>query len=288
MDYDYINDLKVIKDVAGLSWNELAEGIGIHRATLFRWLDGTAVPSPANLDSIYSYAFIQNCRLNEMQVRLYNDMYAGSDTVVLFHGAKTEVASGISFANSRKKNDFGQGFYCGETFVQAEKCVAQFPDGSVYILAFDRNGLNCQSFSVSAEWILAVSYYRGYLDPYPEYRNHPKMQAIIEKTEAADYICAPVADNTMYEMIHDFAEEFTTDGLCCRCLAASDPGYQYIFRKGSALERLTMLHRCYLTEEEKTEFIRNGLTNQTYAAGNVRAARREYMREGQTIGQILS
>lgn len=49
--------------------------------------------------------------------------------------------------------------------------------------------------------MMTIAYYRGVLD---EYRDHPTVKALIEKSRDCDYIIAPIADNRMFQIINSF------------------------------------------------------------------------------------
>ena len=52
---------------------------------------------------------------------------------LLFHGAKSEITGEIDIYRGRSNNDFGQGFYTGESYEQAISFVSGFEHSSVQL-----------------------------------------------------------------------------------------------------------------------------------------------------------
>lgn len=103
---------------------------------------------------------------------------------------KSEIEGEISASRSRINNDFGQGFYTGESYDQAVSFVSGFERSSVYYLDFDESELKCKRYKVDQEWMLTIAYYRGTLE---EYREHPIVRKLIKEARNCDYIIAPIA-----------------------------------------------------------------------------------------------
>ena len=66
---------------------------------------------------------------------------------------------------NKKTNDFGEGFYCGENLAQAAMFVSKIPESSVYSFILNIENLKCVKFLVERDWMLLISYFRGFKLP---------------------------------------------------------------------------------------------------------------------------
>ena len=173
MNYNFSEDLKSIREILGLSQSEFASQLGVERVTVSRNELGKTKPSSNFLESVYSYAFDKKIKINKLKEMLWRDDL-GTNAKLLFHGAKSEINGEIDVHYGRQNNDFGQGFYTGETYEQAISFVSGFDHSSVYYLNFDDKNLKCKRYEVNQEWMMTIAYYRGTLE---EYKTHPKIKA---------------------------------------------------------------------------------------------------------------
>lgn len=97
-----------------------------------------------------------------------------SDHKLLFHGAKSEIAGEIDVIIGRTNNDFGCGFYTGESYDQSISFISNFNKSCVYFLDFNNVDLRCKKYNVDQEWIMTIAYYRNALSKYAE---HPIVQS---------------------------------------------------------------------------------------------------------------
>lgn len=283
MEYNFSKDLKSIREILGVSQSELAEQIGVEQVTISRNESGMTKPSPKLLESIYSYAFDKNVKINKLKEMLFRDDL-GIDKKLLFHGAKSVIDGDIDVFHGRNNNDFGQGFYTGESYEQAISFVSGFDNSSIYYLSFDDKDLKCKRYEVNQEWMMTIAYYRGTLD---EYENHPKIQALVKESRDCDYIIAPIADNRMFQIINSFIAGELTDEQCKHCLAATNLGMQYIFISEKAASQVEVVERCYISSNER-EYYRNiRLEESKLGDDKVKLAKRQYRGQGRYIDEIL-
>ena len=210
MEYNFSEDLKSIREILGFSQGELAEKIGVEQVTISRTELKKTEPSARLLEAVYSFAFDKNIKINKLKEMFWRDDL-GANEKLLFHGAKTEIDGEIDIYKGRKNNDFGQGFYTGESYEQAISFVSGFGNSSVYYIRFDDRYLKCKRYEVNQEWMMTIAYYRGTLD---EYKDHPAVKALIEQSRNCDYIIAPIADNRMFQIINSFIAGDLTDEQC--------------------------------------------------------------------------
>ena len=203
---------------------------------------------------------------------------------MLFHGAKTRIEGGLRLDCSKRKNDFGTGFYCGESLEQSAMFVSTFPSSSLYMLKFNSKGLKCKEFAVNREWMLMIAYFRERLG---DYANSEMIAALQKELVGVDYIVAPIADNRMFEIIDQFIDGEITDAQCPHCLSATNPGNQYVFISERGLKQVEILERCYLTAAEKESYLVSRQESYEINRDKVRVARKQYRAQGNYIEDIL-
>lgn len=283
MKYNFSEDLKSIREILNLSQRELAEQIGVEQVTIFRNESEQTEPSAKILESVYAFAFKKKVRINKLKEMLWRDDLRKHEKL-LFHGAKGEINGEIDIHKGRHNNDFGQGFYTGESYEQAISFVSGFAYSSVYYIRFDDTNLRCKRYEVNQEWMMTIAYYRGKLDMY---RNHPTIKRLIAQSGDCDYIIAPIADNRMFQIINAFIDGEITDEQCKHCLAATNLGMQYIFISERAVSQAKILERCYISVNEREYYKNIRLEEAALGDNKVKLARRQYRGKGQYIDDIL-
>lgn len=283
MNFRISEDLRIIREILDISQVQMAKDIDVSFATILRIENGTNYPNKETINKIYDYAYRKGIKLNTLKEAFYKEEIRG-DEKLLFHGAKNFIVGAISPYKGRKKTDFGQGFYCGESLEQTVSFIYRYPDSSLYYLKFNEKGLKKVKFDVNQEWMLAVAYCRGKL---VNYENHPLITKIVKKVESADYIIAPIADNRMFIIIDRFINGEITDEQCKHCLAATNLGFQYVFLNEKATSHLAILERCFISnlERKKYEQIKAADTND--GENKVKLAIIKYKNQGKYIEEIL-
>lgn len=283
MKYNFSDDLKSIRDILGLSQGEMANQIGVEQVTLSRnELDKTQ-PSDRILESVYSYAFYKKVKINKLKEMLWRDDLRKNEKL-LFHGSKSEITGEIDPCYGRKNNDFGQGFYTGESYEQAISFISGFNSSSVYFLSFKDDDLKCKKYNVDQEWMMTIAYYRGTLT---QYEGHPTIKKLVEESRNCDYIIAPIADNRMFQIINSFIEGDLTDEQCKHCLATTNLGMQYIFLTNKAVSQLKLLERCYISNNEREYYKNIRIEDAKLGDDKVKLAKRQYRGQGRYIDEIL-
>lgn len=284
MSYQITRDLEIIKELLDISSGEFADAIGVSPETLSRWSTNSQNIAHQNIEKIYNFAFAKKVRLNKIKEQFFKEECIGNDRIILFHGAKNNIIGDISVNKSRGINDFGNGFYCGESLEQSAMFVSGFRNSSLYIYEFDKSGLDGIRFFVDREWMLTIAYFRERLSEYAE---HPIIQNLISKTKGKDYIIAPIADNRMFEIIDSFIDGEITDVQCQHCLSATNLGNQYVFKTEKAVKRLVLKEHCFLCENEKKYYLTSKQEESKIGSDKVKLARRQYRGQGEYIEDIL-
>lgn len=282
--YQLTQDIEIVRELLELTTEEMAKEIGVSRITLNNWLTGKRKISELNLEIFYNFAFRSGIRLNKIKEQLYKEELSEKQHVLLFHGAKNIIEGPISVGKSRKNNDFGQGFYCGENLEQSAMFVSAFSNSSLYMLDFNREGLNYKKYNVDREWMLTIAYYRERLG---EFANSEIIAELIGKNKDIDYFIAPIADNRMFEIIDSFIDGEITDVQCQHCLSATNLGNQYVFVSQKAINQIRMLEHCFLAQEEKEYYLNSRKEFVEINRDKVKIARRQYRGKGKYIEEIL-
>lgn len=283
MEYNFSKDLKSIREILGVSQSEFADQIGVEQVTISRNELGKTNPSAKILENVYTFAFAKNIKINKLKEMFWRDDLKKHEKL-LFHGAKSKIDGEIDIHRGRHNNDFGQGFYAGESYEQAISFVSGFENSSVYYICFNDDDLTYKRYEVNQEWMMTIAYYRGALD---EYKNHPVVKKIIEQSRACDHIIAPIADNRMFQIINSFIEGELTDEQCKHCLAATNLGMQYIFVSEKAVSQAKLIERCYISHNEREYYKNIRLEESKLGANKVKLARKQYRGKGQYIDEIL-
>lgn len=283
MDFRVHEDIEIVLELLGMTIQEFAGELGVSASTVSRWKTPGEAVSPANLEKIYQYAFKKGIRLNKIKEQLFREECM-ENHILLFHGAKTDIFGNISVEKSRKNNDFGQGFYCGESLEQSAMFVANFPQASLYMLDFNKSGMKELKLGVEQDWMLMIAFFRGKLT---EYAGHPMIQRILNRLNGIDYVVAPIADNRMFQIIDSFIEGEITDVQCQHCLSATNLGNQYVFLTQRAADQIEILRKCYLSSVEKDAYISVRSEDAKVSNDKVKIARKQYRGQGQYIEEIL-
>ena len=284
MKYQVRQDLESIIEILGITQEELASAIGVSRVTVSNWLSGKTSISDGNARLVYDFAFGKGIRLNKIKEQFHREDHVGKNEVLLFHGAKTKIDGDPDLSHNKRINDFGNGFYCGESLEQSAMFVATYPESSLYMLKFNGAGLKKRVFHVDRDWMLIVAYNRGILKGYED---RGILKQLIKSVEGADYIIAPIADNRMFEIIDSFIDGEITDVQCRHCLSATDLGNQYVFISQKAISRVTLLERCYLASAEKEYYLDSRQQSFKMNQDKVKLARKQYRNQGEYIEDIL-
>ena len=281
--FDVAADIEIVLELLELSVAELADYLSVARCSIYEWKNNAEQITAKNLEKLYEFAFNKGIRLNKIKEQFCWEECADGHKV-LFHGAKTYIDGELSLEKAKDGNDFGRGFYCGESLEQSAVFVSGYPDSSLYIVDFDPAGLNYIQMGVNRDWMLMIAYFRKKLDVYAD---HPIIREIVSRVENVDYIIAPIADNRMFEIIDSFIDGEITDVQCQHCLSATNLGNQYVFVTPKALKQVKLLHHCYLAQAEKKAYLSSKMDEHKISNDKVKLARKQYRGQGKYIEDIL-
>lgn len=284
MYYNFDKDFKAIRDVLDSSQKEFAKVLDTEQKTISNIESKDSYPSKTIVESAFTYAFKKDVKINKLKELLCRDNLSHNEKL-LFHGSKGEIKGDIDVNFGRGNNDFGKGFYTGESYEQAVSFISTYDDPSVYFMSFDDSDLKCKRYSVDREWMMTIAYYRESLE---EYENHPLIEKIIKESRDCDYIIAPIADNKMFETINEFIEGNLTDEQCKHCLAATNLGMQYVFLTEKAASRLKIVERCYVCDKEREYYKKIKEDYRKLGNDKVKLAKAQYRGIGKYIDEVLA
>ncbi len=278
-------EIKVICETLNLTETELAKELGVAFETVNNWSNNRKVIDPDNLEKLYSYAYDKGIKFNNIYEQFYKEDYNDSTSVILFHGAKKPFEMPINFASrSKTNNDFGLGFYLCETFEQAANYISFLNTCKVYCFKSTLTGLKTYKFDVNTEWMIAIAYFRGWIEDYKE---NIYVKRILDKIKDCDVIIAPIADNRMFDIIVDFIEGNITDEQCKHSLAATNLGFQYVLKTKKAIENTSFIREMFVCKKEKEKCVQNRISLTDNGMQKVKMAKIEYKGKGKYIEEIL-
>lgn len=282
MFFNISEDMKIVRELLNITQEELADELNVEPLTIKRIENGITNTSKRTLDLFYDFIYKKKIYLNKIKEMFYKEEL--TKEILLFHGAKSTIIGNIDINKGRKNNDFGQGFYCGESYEQSASFVENFENSSVYYFSLDVTGLRSLKYAVDRDWMLTIAYFRGTLN---EYKDSIVIKNLISRLEGVDYVVAPIADNKMFRIIDSFINGEITDEQCKHCLAATNLGFQYILLNDNAVSRLKMLECCYLSNEERNHYRKIKLEDNKISDDKVKLARIQYRGKGLYIDEIL-
>lgn len=278
------NEIAVLCSTLKITEVELAKELGITFETINHWKDESKIIDISNIESLYSYAYSNKIIFNNIYEQFFKEDCQKNE-VVLFHGAKRSFPMPINFVeHSKSNNDFGIGFYLGETFEQAANYISFLQLNRVYSFKLNLENLKVFRFSVDTKWMIAIAYYRGLLE---DYKDCDFVRNIINEIDTCDVVIAPIADNRMFDIISEYVEGSITDEQCRHALTATNLGLQYVLKTSKAVNQIRLIKEMYVCKKEKEKCIenRNVLTNSGFQ--KVKMARIEYKGKGKYIDEVL-
>ena len=282
---DVSKEIITICKALNLNETELAKELGVTFETVNHWKNNKKTIEISNLEKLYSYAYSKGIKFNNIYEQFYKEDYSKNGNVVLFHGAKKSFALPLDFAsNSKATNDFGVGFYLGETFEQAANYISFLNASFVYCFKLDLKDLKTYKFEVNTEWMIAIAYFRGWIKDCEDCH---LVKNILEKIRDCDVLIAPIADNRMFDIIADFIEGNITDEVCKHSLAATNLGFQYVLKTDKAISKTTMIKEMFVSKKEKEEFVKKRITLTENGLEKVKIARIEYKGKGKYFEEIV-
>lgn len=281
--FDFKDDLNLILKTLDLSIHDLANELHFDVPTISNWLNGKFIPDYRSKEDIYEYAFNNKAYINLAHEEAFKYLGKKEKFIPLYHGSKEGIKNELNLKYSKDNNDFGKGFYLGESLIQSSMFVCDYKDSVVYAFRLFDSGLKKYKFNIDQDWMLTIAYNRGLLN---EYNDSTKLKKILNKSKDADYIIAPIANNRMFDIIKEFTSGVITDSACINALAALDLGNQYVLKTNKALKKLGLIKEFYLCKKEKQYYLDEKVKSQKDRSKNIKNFRSKY-RDGKYIEELL-
>ena len=281
--YDFARDIKLIRLCLNLSQSDFAKEIGLSRSNIARYEAGQILPRFDASEKIFNYAFKNGFDINASKTMIYDDKK--ENNAILFHGARGIIVDDVDTKHSIAPNDFGNGFYLGQTLKQASMWVSMYKQSSVYCFYLkDLEKLKILNFKVNYDWMLAILYYRQELEGY---KLTSRLKKIINDVESTDVIIAPIADNQMYDTIEAFRNNLISDEACLHALSANNLGFQFVLKSEKACANLIPVDRLYLCQEERNYYLAQKEKTTMEGRNKTLLAIKKYRKEGKLFDEIF-
>ena len=165
---DIRKEIVLIRKLFDLSFQDLADKLGVSIDSVMRWENAKVEPERKHVEQIYNFAYKNGLQINKIYEQILKEEFEKKNIKLLFHGSKGNINFPIDFNHTRKNNDFGIGFYLGENLQQAATYISSLDSSSVYIFTINTKNLKIAKFNVDTEWMIAIAFYRGWLDEFKE------------------------------------------------------------------------------------------------------------------------
>jgi len=204
------------KEMAQSEWLEL---FGINRTTLYRYQKGSIKNIPdLVMSKLDEWLHSHNESLSSYLLPL--------DDGYFYHGSRNGLIGSPSLDYGSSRNDFGKGFYLGETLYQSSLFIAGYPKGKIYKYSLNLSRLRVK-YLQGEEWAMFVAYNRGYTSKHIDID--------------CDVITGPIADDRMAIVMEDFfSNRIGLDELLYR-LTLLKLGNQYCLVTNKALKNLVLV-----------------------------------------------
>ena len=281
--YDFSRDIKLIRMCLDMSQETFAESVGLSRSNIARYESKQIEPRFEASEKIFNYAFKNGFDINSSKTMIYDDQ-KGTATL-LFHGARGEIEGEVDTKHSISPNDFGDGFYLGQTLKQASMWASAYKKSSVYCFYLkDLDKMRVLHFDVNYDWMLIILYYRQELEGY---QLSERLKQLIKDVESTDIITAPIADNQMYDTIEAFRNNLISDVACLHALSANNLGHQFVLKSEKACSKLIPVDRLYLCQEERNYYLSQKEKTAEEGRSKTSLAIKKYRKEGKLFDEIF-
>jgi hypothetical protein len=206
-----------------------------------------------------------------------------SEIIRLYHGSKRGVHGKIR-PESRKKCDFGKGFYLGTEKLQPLTLICNYPNAEFYTVDMVIRGMKVLNLKLDIDWAMFVAYNRGKMERakgtalYERYVNFAKDYDIIK---------GYIANDRMFVVLDRFFAGTITDTALIESLSALKLGKQYVLLNEKACDAIKIVTRHDLTELECDRLKITSDENRKNGIALAEEICHKYRREGRYFDEIL-
>ena len=281
------NLIRSIRAHLNMSQQEFAEYLGVAFATVNRWENGRSVPNKLAQDKI-----LELCR--EKVVPVYdmilqkieavaNAVVPEPGRILLYHGSKSGIQGQIE-PKSRRRCDFGQGFYMGTEPTQGLTLICDYEQSKFYIVSVDVKELTQLEIQPDIDWAMMVAYHRGKMETI---KDTPFYNKYRDMAEGRDLIVGSIANDRMFYVIDNFFVGGITDAALVNCLSALQLGKQYVAVTQKACDAVRIETEIALSYLERHIIKAIAEDNRARGVSLANDICKNYRREGLFFDEIL-
>lgn len=206
-----------------------------------------------------------------------------NEIVTLYHGSKSGIRGTIA-PISRKRCDFGKGFYMGTDRTQPLTLICNYPNAKIYTLSVDLSDLRILDVKVGLDWALLIAYNRGKLED----AKHPTVyNRLANLSKDCDMVIGYIADDRMFVVLDRFFNGEITDMALINSLSALKLGTQYVALTEKACQKIKILDEQELTEHDRENLKQESEANRSKGIAMADEICRKYRRDGRFFDEIL-
>lgn len=217
---------------------------------------------------------MKNCR---------NHIIRTKEIVTLYHGSKSGIRDTIA-PISRKRCDFGKGFYMGTDRVQPLTLICNYPNAKIYTLSVNLSDLKILDVEVGLDWALLIAYNRGKMESVKHSAIYNRFANL---SNGFDMIIGYIANDRMFVVLDRFFNGEITDMALINSLSALKLGRQYVALTEKACQRIKILDESELTENDRKELKQQSEVNRSQGIAMAEEICRKYRRDGRFFDEIL-
>lgn len=281
------NLIKRIRMEMGLSQQELAEKLGVTFATINRWENGRAIPNKLAQSKLYDYCKENKIHVYDMTMQRIHEeaqnLEIKNGRVVLYHGSKSGIRGKIA-PISRKKCDFGAGFYMGTDPAQPLTLICDFEKSKFYIVTIDLSNLRSLEVPADLEWAMIVAYNRGKVESIAGTELYEKYKHLCENK---DVIIGSIANDRMFYVLDNFFLGNITDLALIKSLSALQLGRQYVAVTQDGCDAVQIEKEIPISYLERLFLQDVSEENRARGVSMANDICKNYRREGEFFDEIL-
>lgn len=205
------------------------------------------------------------------------------ETVTLYHGSKSGICGAIAPV-SRKRCDFGKGFYMGTDRMQPLSLICNYPNSKIYTLGVNLSELNILEIEVGLDWALLIAYNRGRMESV---KHSTLYNRFANLTKDYDMVIGYIANDRMFVVLDRFFNGEITDLALIHSLSALKLGKQYVALTEKACKKIKILHEQEFTENDRDKIKQESEINRSKGIAMAEEICREYRRDGRFFDEIL-
>lgn len=212
-----------------------------------------------------------------------NQIIRTNEIVTLYHGSKSGI-HGMITPISRKRCDFGKGFYMGTDRTQPLTLICNYPNAKIYTLSVNLSGLKILDVEAGFDWALLIAYNRGKMESVKHSTIYHHFSNL---SNGCDMIVGYIANDRMFVVLDRFFNGEITDIALINSLSALKLGKQYVALTEKACKKIKILDEQELTENDRYKLKQESEANRSKGIAMADEICRKYRREGRFFDEIL-